>query len=73
MQGPKRGAEPPSRHTVPSRGSCEMGPSPLWVLGASSKVVFLHFEAPGLHFGQVLANLAFCYSSFKKGICCLKG
>ena len=33
---------------------------------------FLHFEAPGLHFGQALANLAFCFSSFKKGICCKK-
>ena len=65
------GAELPSQDVVPSRGKCEMGPVPLGVLEASY-IFFLHFEAPGLHFGQVLANLAFYFSSFKKGICCLK-
>ena len=39
------GAEPPSRHAVPSRGSCEMGPAPLWVKGASSKSVFFILRA----------------------------
>ena len=46
------GAEPPSRHAVPSRGRCEMGPAPLGLWEASSKFFFLHFEAPGLHFGK---------------------
>ena len=65
------GVEPPSRNTVPSQGRCGMGPVPLG-MGGLLQIFFLHFEAPGLHFGQVLANLAFYFSSFKKGICCLK-
>ena len=66
------GAEPPSRKAVPSRGRCEMGPAPLGVWEASSKFFFYILQSLGLHFGQVLANLAFCFSCFKKGICYLK-
>ena len=51
-------AEPPSWHTVPSQVRCGMRASPLGGMGTSSK------EAPGFHFGQFLANLAFCLSSF---------
>ena len=67
------GAEPLSRHAMPSRGRCEMGHSPCGYSQPPPKLFFfLHFEASGFHFEQVLANLAFCFSSLKKGICCLK-
>jgi len=65
------GAERPSWHAVLNRDRCKIGPAPLGVWEASSKF-FLHFEALGLHFGQVLVNLAFCFSSFERGISCLK-
>ena len=43
------------------------GPPPEGYGAFSQKL--LNFEALGLHFGQFLANLAFSFCSFKKGIC----
>ena len=40
MTGTKTGGRAPSWDTVPSQSRCEMGPAPLWVYGASSKIVF---------------------------------
>lgn len=39
------GAEPPSRHPVPSCGRCEMGPAPLGLWKASANF-FFHILRP---------------------------
>ena len=52
--------EPPSWHPVPSQGKCGMGAIPLVGYEGPPKKYNNNFEAPGFHFGQFLANLAFC-------------
>ena len=41
------GAEPPSRHIVPSRGRCEMGASPLGAMGGLLQFFFYILRPPG--------------------------
>ena len=66
-EGPKMGAVRPSSQCQVGVG-VGGGATPWRVSGTSPKT----FKALGLHFGQFLANLALCVSSFKKSICCLK-